>query len=60
MGDLQRTADIEALAGMAARLAGRNPDEHVKMELGAIIGFEGLIWCYSDFLARAEVAYAFL
>ena len=54
----QRMADIEVLARMAARLAGRDPDEHVVLRLGDVVAFDGLLWRYPDFLARAEAAYA--
>jgi hypothetical protein len=60
MDDQQRAADIESLAKMAARLAGRNPDDHVKMKLGEVVGFEGPIWTYPDFVLRAEAAYELL
>ncbi len=43
---------------MAARLAGRDPDEHVVLRLGDVVAFDGLLWRYPDFLARAEAAYA--
>jgi hypothetical protein len=56
----QEQADIEALARMAARLAGRDPDERVKLELGEVVGFEGPMWRYPDFLTRAEQAYQLL
>jgi hypothetical protein len=52
--------DIEALAKMAARLAGRDPEQHVKVELAGASGFEGPVWCYPDFLTRAKRAYAML
>lgn len=52
-----RLADIEVLARMAARFAGRNPDEHVCLKLGEFIAFDGAMWRYPDFLARAEAAY---
>ena len=57
MNDPQRGADIETLAKMAARLAGRNPDEHLKIELAGAIPFDGVMWRYHDFLKRAEAAY---
>jgi len=57
MSDQQRPADIETLARMAARLAGRDPDEHLKIALGEIVAFDGLLWRYPDFLSRAEAAY---
>ena len=60
MGELQRCADIELLARMAARLAGRDPDEYITVELGKFIAFDGLVWRYPDFLARAEAAYGVL
>ena len=41
-------------------MAGRDPDEHVRIELGGVIAFEGLAWRYPDFLMRAEAAYASL
>lgn len=56
----QRSQDIELLARLAARLAGRNPDETVTLELGDVVAFDGPIWRYPDFLARAEAAYEML
>ena len=49
MSDAQKFADIEALARMAARLAGRDPDEHVQVKLGDVTPFEGPAWCHPDF-----------
>ncbi|MFL6845705.1 MAG: hypothetical protein ACJ8ER_12580 [Allosphingosinicella sp.] len=60
MDDAERSADIETLAKMAARLAGRDPDEYLKMKLGDVIAFDDYIWRYPDFLNRAEAAYAVL
>ena len=60
MEDFQQSADIEALAKMAARLAGRDPEEYVKMTLGDITAFDDYIWRYPDFLKRAEAAYELL
>lgn len=60
MVDQQKVADIEVLARMAARLAGRDPDEHVRLKWGSIVGFDDLLWRYPDFLQRAERAYAVL
>ncbi len=57
MNDDQRLADIEALARMAARLAGRDPDERVSVTLGDMVAFNDAVWRYPDFLKRAEVAY---
>ncbi len=55
-----KSADIETLARMAARLAGRDPDEHLKLVLGEVTAFDDYIWRYPDFLNRAEAAYALL
>lgn len=60
MGEPQRRDDIELLARIAARLAGRDPDEHIRVELGEIIAFDGQVWRYPDFVARAEAAYGVL
>jgi hypothetical protein len=38
-------------------LAGRNPDEHVKIQLAHEIPFDDVMWRYHDFLKRAEAAY---
>lgn len=59
-GEAQRSADIEVLARMAARLAGRDPDEHLILSLGKVPAFDDLLWRYPDFLARAEAAYSLL
>lgn len=48
------------LAKTAARLAGRDPDEYLKMTLGEVTAFDDYIWRYPDFLNRAEAAYALL
>jgi hypothetical protein len=60
MSEMQRLADIENLARMAARMAGRDPDEHVNIRLGGVSVFEGVVWRYPDFLGRAKEAYAAL
>jgi hypothetical protein len=60
MSDRQKMTDIEQLAKMAARLAGRDPDEYLKVELANVVAFEGLMWRYPDFLNRAEAAYEML
>ena len=60
MSDGQKAADIEMLARMAARLAGRDPDEHIEIRLGDFVAFCDLAWRYPDFMARAEAAYVFL
>jgi len=57
MADQRKADDIETLARMAARLAGRDPDEHLKMALGEVVPFEGPMWTYPDFLVRAGAAY---
>jgi hypothetical protein len=56
----QRSADIETLAKMAARLAGRDPAEHVRCELSGTVAFDDLVWRYPDFLKRAAAAYRVL
>jgi len=56
MHDVDRIAYIEVLARMAARLAGRDPDQHVCLRLGEFVAFNGLMWRYPDFLVRAEAA----
>jgi hypothetical protein len=55
-----RLADIEVLARMAARLAGRDPDEHVRITLADVHVFDDVLWRYPDFLLRAEAAYSAL
>jgi hypothetical protein len=42
---------------MAARLAGRDPDQHLTLKLADMVPFDGPMWSYPDFLARAEAAY---
>ena len=49
--------DIEMLARMAARLAGRDPDEDARIEIGGVVAFDDVMWRYPDFLARADAAY---
>jgi PAS domain S-box-containing protein len=58
--DELRLEAIEALARLAARLAGRDPDDHATITLGDVTAFDDLIWRYPDFLARAEAAYRLL
>jgi hypothetical protein len=53
----ERSEHIEALARMAARFAGRDPDEHGTLELGGEVIFKGPLWQYPDFLTRATTAY---
>ena len=60
METVERQAQIEALARIAARLAGRDPDEYLKLVLGEVTAFDDYIWRYPDFLNRAEAAYAVL
>ena len=57
MADQQKMDDIEELARMAARMAGRDPDQHLKIALGEVVPFDDLLWRYPDFLTRAEAAY---
>jgi hypothetical protein len=54
------SADLEALARMAARLAGRDPDEQVEVRLGTVVAFSGAVWRYPDFVVRALAAYDLL
>lgn len=56
----ERLGDIEALARMAARLAGRDPDEHLTVRLAGVVAFDDQLWRYPDFLTRAETAYEVL
>jgi hypothetical protein len=56
MSETQKSADMESLARMAARLAGRNPDEQVTIQLGDMPAFDDVLWKYPGFLARAEAA----
>jgi len=60
MDDFQRQTDIETLARMAARLAGRDPDSRITVKIGDLVVFDNVVWCYPDFLRCAEVAYAAL
>ena len=60
MSEVDRVAWIEVLAKMAARIAGRDPDQHVCLRLGEFVAFDDLMWRYPDFLARAEAAYVAL
>ena len=60
MSDREKTEDIEMLAKMAARLAGRDPEEVLRLELADVVAFDDFIWRYPDFLLRAEAAYELL
>ena len=42
---------------MAARHAGRDPDEHLRLKLADVVAFDDVMWRYPDFVARAEAAY---
>jgi len=57
MTNTEKDFDIEQLARMAARLAGRDPDEETRIEFGGVVAFEDVMWRYPDFLARAGAAY---
>ena len=57
MIDSLRKDHIESLARMAAQIAGRDPDEHVRLKLADVVAFDDVMWRYPDFLARAEAAY---
>jgi hypothetical protein len=60
MGQEQKIADLEMLARMAARLAGRDPDEHVEVRVGHDVVFDDVVWRYPDFVRRASAAYDLL
>jgi len=60
MDDNQKFSDLETLARMAARAAGRDPDEHIEVRLGDVLAFSDVAWRYPDFLSRAEAAYELL
>ena len=60
MDEQQKFADLKALARIAARLAGRDPDEHIVVRLGKIVAFDDVAWRYPDFAKRAEAAYLLL
>ena len=45
---------------MAARLAGRDPNEYIRLQLADVVAFDDLMWRYPDFVARAEAAYEVL
>jgi hypothetical protein len=57
MDDPQKPSDLELLARMAARLAGRDPDRRVMVKLGDLIAFDDVAWRYPDFMRCAEAAY---
>ena len=57
MTNTEKAFDIEQLARMAARLAGRDPDEPARIEIGGVVAFDDVMWRYPDFLARADAAY---
>jgi hypothetical protein len=58
--DELRKGAIETLARLAARIAGRDPDERATIKLGHVVAFDDLMWRYPDFLARAEAVYRLL
>ena len=60
MDEDQRAADLETLARMAARLAGREPDERLVIKVGETVAFEDVAWRYAYFTKRAEAAYRLL
>ena len=60
MSDIKRSEDVEMLARMAARLAGRDPDERLRVKIADIVVFDDLMWRYPDFMTRGEAAYALL
>lgn len=60
MKDEQKFTDLKTLAMMAARLAGRDPDQRVEIRIGGQLIFQDATWRYSDFLNRAKAAYELL
>ena len=60
MTEAEIRPEVEALAKMAARLAGHDPDKRVRIEVGGLTAFDDVAWRYPDFLQRAEAAYAVL
>ena len=60
MDEQQKFADIKILARMAARLAGRDPEEHLTVKVGKSVVFDDIAWRYPDFTKRAEAAYQLL
>ena len=58
--DPLKEADLEMLACIAARLAGRDPDRHLTIKYGSVVAFDDVAWRYPDFLSRAEAAYRIL
>ena len=60
MTDAEIRPEVEALAKMAARMAGHDPDNRVRIEVGGLTAFDDVAWRYPDFLQRAEAAYAVL
>lgn len=57
MNDPHKQSDIEALARMAAKLAGRDPDSRITVKLGDLLAFDDVAWRYTDFVRCAEAAY---
>jgi hypothetical protein len=60
MNEEQKFADLKTLARMAARLAGRGPDEQIVVKVGDSVAFDDVAWRYPDFVKRAEAAYKLL
>jgi hypothetical protein len=60
MNQKQKLADLQTLARMAARLAGRDADEHVEIRVGEVVAFSDVAWKYPDFVRRADAAYDLL
>ena len=60
MDDPQKIADLKVLAIMAARLAGRDPEEKVVVRIGDHVVFDDVAWRYPDFVSRAGAAYELL
>ena len=60
MDEQQKFADLQVLSRMAARLAGRDPEEHITVRIGEVVAFDDVAWRYPDFTKRAEAAYNLL
>lgn len=60
MTEAEIRPEVEALAKMAARMAGHDPDNRVRIEVGGLTAFDDVAWRYPDFLQRAQAAYAVL
>jgi len=60
MDDQKKFAGLKSLARMAARLAGRDPDERILVKDSDGVVFTDVAWRYPEYLKRAESAYDYL